>query len=148
MCLRDCFENGHCAKTLVECKVEIVGRGAQAVLHYQSPGSSEVRSYYKGDAEWYRNRDGSIAVIEYHNIERICLQVLAYMGKNVRLDIIGWAVRSTLKNRFIYNELIAERLKALARRGWARKTKRGVWRINPSGKVEAKKHSHIQFDFS
>jgi hypothetical protein len=145
MCLRDCFEKGSCAKTLVDCEIEVVGKGEQ--LRYRSPGSSEFRSHYKGDAEWRRNRDGSIDVIEHHNIERICLQVLAYMGINTRLDVIGWAVRSTLKNRSIYDELVAERLKALARRGWARKTKRGVWRINPSGKVEAKKHSHIQFEF-
>lgn len=145
MCLRDCFEHGSCAKTLINCEVEVLGKGAQ--LRYRSPGSSEFRSHYKGDAEWRKNRDGSTAVIEHHNIERICLRLLAHAGNNTRLDIIGWCVRSTLKNRHIYDELVAERLKALARRGWVRKTKRGVWRINPSGKTEAKKHSHITPEF-
>lgn len=116
MCLGKCFEAGACAKTL-SGEVRFSADGLR--LYHRSSKHVEARSFFKGDASWTINGDGSVAVTEYHNIELIALSELVSSTAIDTRDLTK-VCRKKLSNPHIYSTLVRERVKALIRRGWVK----------------------------
>lgn len=137
MCLGKCFENGACYRTLLG-DVKLSGDGLR--LYHTTPQSNEARSFFKGDASWTQNSDGTFAVTESHNIEIVCLRYMIENGALLSGPKGPWAhlrdmtaeCRKVLKNTHIYPALVAERIKGLKRRGWVGGYY-SDWRITPEG---------------
>src|ERR1700690_685487 len=73
MCLRECFLNDSCIKVKSNIIAESLSGKA---LVYLGKGKNEGRSFYKGDATWGKNEDGSYWVKESHSIELLLLSTL------------------------------------------------------------------------
>ena len=131
MCLRECFLNDSCIKVKSNIIAESISGNS---LVYLGKGKNEGRSFYKNDASWGKNDDGSYWVKEAHNIELVLLSILQKQSLKCKsvsynsgcsLTHLSNEVIQKLDNKELYPALILGRLKGLARHGYV--VKLGGW---------------------
>lgn len=152
MCFSKCLENNVCPKTIGKNIPKKLTSDGKRLLYKSKDGAGKQLSHYLGDCEYTIHKDGSITVIEQHNIERVILVALAsimMVGREcsglqkgiegyMHLSEIIFEVQYVLDNDHIYDALVNQRLLSLKRRdfieiekgGWCRMTRAGYKKAN------------------